>query len=298
MKNKTVTATLALFIVTALWGLTFPLIRGAVATISASSFVAWRFLFSIIVFLPFLIIKRNQISFRLLLAALIFGSLEALCYLCQTIGLQTISSAQSAFITAFSIVVAPFLAPLFAIGRPRLYDIFASAICLSGILVLTQANFSHLPVGVWWTLACALFYALSVNYLSYITNKIESSASFVGWQIVMGLPIPFLVWWGHSDSFASMFRVISGWPVAVWGALMFCALTTIITYTLQTRYQKYLSVGQFMLIYAFEPVFASVFGLLLGHEHLTWPLFVGGGLILSSFIFSHYAVARIRRLSA
>lgn len=282
-------AIIALFCVTAAWGLTFPLIRRAVGHISPYEFVVLRLLLSSLIFFPILFLKRKAISFNLMRCAFIFGSLEAGCYLTQTIGLQTIPSSESAFITALSVIIAPFLAPLFGLTKPCWYDYIGSVICLMGIFILTGADLTSLNPGVFWTLACAIFYALGVNYLTRVTGQINDNLSFVGLQLVLGLPFPVLS--------LAIPHAQSAWNTAAVVAITFCALSTITSYYLQTRFQRRLSVAQVMLIFAFEPVFACIFAFFLNNLQLTRHIYIGGAFVLASFLFSQLLHARADKVA-
>lgn len=277
-------AMIALFFVTAAWGMTFPLIRRAVGHINPNEFVLIRLLISTAIFSPVLWWKRKYISKKLLIAGFIFGSLEAACYLTQSIGIQTISSANSAFITALSVVIAPFLAPLFGLAKPRWFDIIAAGICITGIFILSGADLESMQSGVYWTLACAVFYALSVNYLSRVTKYITENLTFVGLQISLGLPLPIIA--------LSITGRSGHWHGIAIAAVTFCALSTLASYYLQTRFQRRLSVAQVMLIFAFEPIFATIFAMVINNEIPTRHTLIGGGFVIASFLFSQLLSSR------
>lgn len=286
MIMKQWSAIVGLLVVTILWGLTFPLIRRAVGYITPSEFVAIRLLLSALLFSPLLWLKKSDISPSLLWAGFIFGSLEAATYFCQTTGIQTISSSESAFITSLSVVIAPLLAPLFGLSKPTGRDWLALLGCLVGIFILTGARLTGLAVGVYWSLACALFYALSVNYLSRVTEKITHQVAFVGVQLVMGLPLPVMSW-----------VIIGGTGHFHWiavGVLLFCAMTTITSYYLQTRFQRRLPVSRVMMIYAMEPVFATIFGFWINGEAITHHMVAGGAIVVASFLLSQFFTSFVK----
>ena len=286
MVSKQWSAIMALLVVTILWGLTFPVIRRAVGYITPSEFVALRLLLSALLFSPILWLKRRDITPGLLWAGFVFGSLEAATYFCQTTGIQTISSSESAFITSLSVVMAPLLAPLFGLSKPTGRDLLAVLGCFVGIFILTGAQLGGMAVGVYWSLACALFYALSVNYLSRVTQSMTHGVAFVGVQLVMGLPLPMLSW-----------VVIGGTGHFHWiaiSALLFCAVTTITSYYLQTRFQRRLPVSRVMMIYAMEPIFATIFGYWVNGEAITRHMVVGGAIVVISFVLSQLTASFVK----
>ena len=60
----------------------------------------------------------------------IFGLLEGLSYFTQTISLQTISLGDAACITAFSVVVIPFLAAILKIDHLKYSAVLAALLCM------------------------------------------------------------------------------------------------------------------------------------------------------------------------
>ena len=264
MKQQTLQATIALFIVTIAWGITFPLIHDAISHITPVHFVLFRMFISAIVFSPILWIYRKQLRWPLIKATFFLGLFESCCYVCQTMGLQTTGSAHSAFITAYSVVLIPFLAPLFRLPKPTTFDYLSAIICSLGIIVLTGANL-HINQGDIWTLLCALSYALAVNTLQVITQHNYKPSNIVALQIAWCIPLPLTI-----SIFQATPLHIHTMTSSIVFALLFCSLaSTCLTFYLQSRYQKYLPVSRVAVIYAFEPVFATLFGYAINHEHFT-----------------------------
>ncbi|ETJ44986.1 DMT family permease, partial [human gut metagenome] len=58
----------------------------------------------------------------------------------------------------------------------------------------------------------------------------------------------------------------------------------IATMLLQTWAQRHLSATRTALMMTFEPVFASLFAIALGGEHLSARLLIGGGVILAATV--------------
>jgi drug/metabolite transporter (DMT)-like permease len=282
MKTET-KAIFALFAVTIAWGLTFPLIKASSNEISSGLFVALRFLISATIFLPMIIKEKIHHTYRLFKIAITFGSLEGASYLFQTIGLKTIDSSESAFITAFSVVLIPFLSPLFKLDKIRSNGIIASIICLLGIFILSGASFSNIKAGCIWTLGCATAYALSVVYLSYEMRRFDSdkivlnnTRILVFLQILFGIPIPLV-------STAVDKNILTFSPIVI-VALLFCAASTIFCYLIQTNYQKKINMNKVAVIYAFEPIFATFFGRVINGEAIYLHTILGGSLVIISFL--------------
>jgi len=77
--------------------------------------------------------------------------------------------------------------------------------------------------------------------------------------------------------------------VIFWVALIFCsAFGTVLTFYLQSKYQRYVPVTKAALIYAFEPVFATIFAFLLNKEMITGKMIIGGLLVLVGVLVMEY----------
>lgn len=277
-------AHVALFFVTLLWGLTFPLIKDAVSTISPSLFVVLRISIASVILLPFIIVYRKRTTFSMIKWTLLLGFLQSATYVFQSIGLETVSSANSAFLTAFSVVVVPFLALIFLRNKPRWYDFAATLLCLGGIFILTGANVFKMTGGDFWTLGCAFSYAFYVIALQVFSKKLdpEDTTLALGYQIVFSLILPLL-----TTSYKNFGIVFSGSVII---PVLFCSIfATCVVFYLQLRYQRYVSVSKAVLIYAFEPIFATIFGYVLNGEAIYWSTVIGGFLIIISFVLSEFA---------
>lgn len=270
-------STYILILVTAIWGMTFPLIENAVEFISPTSFVVIRMLLASLGFLPFIYSYLRHSTKLIFFGGLLLATLNSLTYLFQTAGLQTIPASRSAFITGFSVVLVPLFAPLFRLGFPKTIDIISAVICLLGLYILTGENVHHLSVGDLWSLACALTYALSVLSLQVIAKHTAENMllSFYTTALGVWIPLTFL----HHITIAE----INHWQVIL--AVIFCGLlaTSFVTY-LTTRYQKHIRVTRVALIYALEPVFATIFAFLFFGQPIGIATLIGGLLIFSSIV--------------
>jgi len=277
--KATTTATLYLFLVTVIWGLTFPLVHNAVAHIDPFLFVFLRFLLGAITLLPLVWVSIKKTETKLLMGSIILGIVNSAAYTTQTISLQTESAARVAFITGLCVILVPFFMPLFKLGKPRLLEIICALICLIGLYILTGANINNISVGDMWSLLCAFLFATAITYLQRLSLQVKNHKPLAFYQILFTAPLPLLF------SLHANYTVILRPSVII--ALLFCAIAaTSIAIYLQSKYQHFVSAPKAVLIYSLEPVFASVFGVILSDEILTREIIIGGLLILFSLALS------------
>jgi drug/metabolite transporter (DMT)-like permease len=271
----------ALLFVTVVWGLTFPLIGNAVQEIDPTLFVMVRFFLAAFALLPFILLSTGLVfSKELIGAGLILGALNAVSYVTQTIGLKTISSAEAAFITGISVVIVPFILPLFAMAKPTRKDILCSLLCLQGLFILTLQNGAvHFSTGSLWVLCCSVTAAFTIAYIQKASMRIKAAASLAFYQILFTavLLLPFNL----KASYAPL-----SLPSVMIG-IGFCSIiATSLVLWLQAKYQRYTTATRAAMIFCLEPIFASIFGYLINHEVVGYRVLIGGSLILSSILLS------------
>ncbi|MEM9243039.1 MAG: DMT family transporter [Pseudomonadota bacterium] len=278
MSNPVIKANSVLVLVTLIWGLTFPLIKLALAHVSPSTFTLFRFIFAALFFLPLLGFSLFNVNKSLLWVSLILAILNSGVYFSQAIGLQTITPSRSAFITGINVLLVPFLLPLFRLGRPTVVDIISTVCAFFGLYILTGASLKHLVIGDLWTLITAIFYALSIVVIQRLTPKVKNSYLLSFYQILFALPLLFgLTLADHTPS--------SWWHIHVIIALLFCSLcATVLSFYLQMQYQKQTTATQAALIYCLEPVFAAIFSHFISNDRISKQTLLGGCIILVSLV--------------
>lgn len=270
-------ANLYLTLATLMWGITFPLTRNALTEVDPFVFVSLRFALATLVLLPSAWILFHKTTKPVLWGSLIIGLLNAAAYLCQTIGLQTVHSARAAFITGASVIFVPFLAPLFKLDKPSIIDIVCAFIGLFGLYILLGITHLHISSGDLWVFLGAISFSLQITYLQRLNKDIGEYQLLAFYQLLFTVPFALLFTKGHSFSAALQPQALIG--------ILFCAVfATSLAYYLQNKYQKFTSAHKAALIFALEPVFASLFGILINHESLAKTTIYGGLLLLLSLI--------------
>lgn len=276
MKNST-TAILALTLVSAMWGLTFPLMHDVMSSVDSGLFVTIRLIIASAVLLPFIIFRFRHTNRFLIVGCIILAALNTATYLFQTKGLLTIPASRSAFITGISVVIVPFLMPLFRLGKPDTLAFISVAICLLGLYILTGANLHHLTIGDFWTLDCAISYGFFIVVMQIMSSRVKDYLLLCFFQVFFSVPLAL--------PFAAMVHLSAILKPEVIGTLVFCAVfATSIAIYLQGRYQQYVSAAQTALIFALEPVFATIFAYFINDADIGYSTIIGGVLVLFSVV--------------
>ena len=282
-------ANLYLALATLMWGVTFPLTRNALAEVDPFVFVSLRFVIATLVLLPLVYSIFYRATQPILLGSLIIGILNAVAYLCQTIGLETVSSARAAFITGSSVIFVPFIAPFFKLERPTHLDFVCGLLGFIGLYVLTDIRHLHINSGDFWVFIGAISFSFQITYLQRLTGVIQNYKLLAFYQVFFTVPFVSLLTKGHD--FSSVFQ-----PKAMIGILFCAVFATSFAYYLQNKYQKFTSAPKAALIFALEPVFASLFGFLINRELISKTTIYGGLLLLLS-LFLPSLVSMVRQSS-
>lgn len=276
-----------LVVVTLIWGVTFPLIRDALSQIDAHTFVFYRFLIALCSFGVILIFKRpKQWSKESVAWGVFLGILAGISYLTQSVGLQTVESGRAAFITGMNVVMVPFLAPLFKVGKLTAIDVGAALIALLGLYFLADPSAKGISLGDLWVLTCAIDYAFYVVMIQVYSKKKTFDSTTLAFLQIVGVFLvgTFSIPLAHKPFVHS---------TSVWTALLYCGtIASILPIWIQSKYQKDTTAQATALIFSLEPVFAAICGFFILHERMSMKGIFGAALILAAIAGSEWIKAR------
>ena len=268
-----------LILITLVWGVTFLLVQHALTTSGPLFFVGLRFAAAAIIVSLFSIRSLRGMTLFELKAGAFIGISIMLGYGLQTIGLQTIPSSQSAFITALYVPFVPLLQWLMLGRRPGLMPSLGIALAFTGLMLLSGPSGASLnfSAGEIATLISAVAIAAEIILISAYAGKVDvrrvtvvqlSTASILAFMMTVPTQeaAPDFSW------LLLLSAVGLGFASAVIQVAMNWA-------------QKSVSPTRATLIYAGEPVWAGIAGRLAGERLPVIALF-GAVLIVAAVIVS------------
>ncbi|HKR54714.1 MAG TPA: EamA family transporter [Gemmatimonadales bacterium] len=283
-------ADLLLVFTCAIWGLSFPTVKVALADASPLAFVAIRFMLGALILLPGTRLRPLP-SRGEWLAGLLLGALLGVGFATQAVGLAYTTASRSAFIVALSSVLAPLVA--FVVVRERLswWTVAALGLATAGIYFLTDPGAGGLNRGDWWTLITALVFGAQIVAVHELGLRFEIRRlvfiEIVVVAIGVGVAAPLL----EPVRFAVTTRSVL--------ALAYCGVAaTAVALLLQMRAQKDLSSGRAALLFCTEPVFASLASWLWLGERLSLTQWVGGAMIVVGMLVAEPKEAVSHQASA
>lgn len=278
----------ALTVVTAIWGWSFLLVKDAVAGYPVFPFLAVRFSLAALLVLPFFSHRLRALDRGALVGGVLMGAALFSGYAFQTTGLLFTSAANSGFITGLFVVLTPLFEAILLRRLPRLDLLGAVLLSTTGLALLSWRLGGGVNLGDLLSLCCAGVYAVHLLLTSYMARRHDTGVLV----IVQIATVALLAW---VFSIPALPRL---WPIPrpTWIAIVVTAIfATALAYFVQTTFQRYLSALQTALIFTLEPVFAGLFAVLLGGEHLGWRGLGGGALIVVGMLAGRRAEGRRSR---
>lgn len=270
---------IALVLVTMLWGSTFLIIHIAMQHSGPLFFVGLRF--TIAGLMALLLFRKHMAGITRLEvgAGIAIGCALFLGYFLQTEGLRTITSSQSAFITALYVPIVPLLQWAVLKRPPGLMSWIGVALAFSGLILLAgpEAGSLRFSPGEVATLAGAVAIAAEIILIGLFAKRVDSRRVTFVQLLTAGLV-----------SFALMPVMGESIPAFSWlwaGAAIGLGLASAIIQLTMNWAQKSVSPTRATVIYAGEPVWGGIVGRLAG-DRLPALALAGAALIVAGVLAS------------
>lgn len=274
-----------LVFITMLWGGTFLLVHNVMAVSGPMFFVGLRFAAAAL-FVGMVSARALQgLTLVELKAGLSIGVLIMLGYGLQTMGLQTISSSQSAFITALYVPFVPLLQWLILGRRPGLMPSLGIGLAFVGLMLLAgpQAGSLHMSEGELVTLVSAIAIAGEIILISRFAGRVDVRRVTVV-QLATASVLAFMMMLPTQESVPDFSWLLLSSAIGL--GLMSAVIQVAMNWA-----QKSVSPTRATLIYAGEPVWAGLVGRIAG-ERLPGLALLGGLLIVIAVVISELRVRR------
>ena len=268
-----------LILITMVWGVTFLLVQNALTSSGPLFFVGLRFAAAAVMVALFSLRSLRGITLFELKAGMFIGVAIMLGYGLQTIGLQSIPSSQSAFITALYVPFVPLLQWLVLGRRPGLMPSLGIMLAFAGLMLLSGPSGASLnfSCGEIATLISAVAIAAEIILISAYAGKVDVRRVTVV-QLSTASILAFILTVPTQEAVPDF-----SWLLLI-SAVGLGAASAVIQLAMNWA-QKSVSPTRATLIYAGEPVWAGIAGRLAG-ERLPGIALLGAVLIVAAVIVS------------
>ena len=281
---------MVLVFITMLWGGTFLLVHNVMTVSGPMFFVGLRFAAAALFVGLASARALSGLTFTELKAGVLIGASIMLGYGLQTMGLQTISSSQSAFITALYVPFVPLLQWLVLGRRPGLMPSIGICLAFVGLMLLAgpEGGALHFSEGEVVTLVSAVAIAAEIILISRFAGQVDVRRVTVV-QLATASLLAFLMIVPTQERLPDF-----SWLLLL-SALGLGAMSAVIQVAMNWA-QKSVSPTRATLIYAGEPVWAGIVGRIAG-ERLPGIALIGGLLIVIAVVVSELKIRRNRESS-
>ncbi|MHB8735795.1 MAG: DMT family transporter [Terriglobales bacterium] len=284
MKPRRAIADLLLVAVTAVWGLTFVMVKQALQDASPLVFNAVRMTLATGLLAAIYGHHLRQIERRVWIAGAMLGLLMATGYAFQTLGLSLTTPAKAGFITGLSVVLVPLFTAVGMRRNPRWSAWLGTAVATLGLYLLAfsgAVEVGGINRGDVLVLACAVAFAGHIYALGHFSTAhafqplAVLQVGFAG--LFTWLAVPVQPYYFHGST-------------RLWTALVVTAvLATALAFTVQAWAQQFVSATHAALLFTLEPVFACAASYVWEHERLHPRQAVGSVLILVAIVVTELA---------
>ena len=276
--NKKFTAQIGLLFITIIWGLTFVIIKAALNDAPPFSFAALRF--GLATLITFLIVNKNIITITKneIIGGILCGFFLFLGYAFQNFGLMNTTATKSAFITSVSVLIVPLLLVAMDIQKVKLRIWLAVVLATLGLYLLILPG-GGINIGDVITFGCAVSFALHIIAQDNYLKKEIQLLPFICIQLAFVTLISFF----NAQVFEPEAIIWSG--RLTFAIIITGVFATLIAFLIMLWAQKILNPSETAIIFAIEPVTATLFAMVFAGEILGLLGWIGGGLVCLAVVY-------------
>ena len=279
-----------LFAAAFFWGASFLLMKNALDSIPTGYLIAIRFTAGAP--LAALVCWKRWKSFtpdylwRGGLAGLtLFG-----VYWAQTVGLETTTPSNNAFLSAVYCVIVPFMAWALFRTRPDRYNVTAALLCLTGVGFVSLTEELTISTGDLFTLLGAVFCAANIIAVSRLGQGKDVMLFTVAQLAAVALYAWVLALTTETFDFSALAR-----PQVLGPMLYLCVMATAVCMALMNIGLVWSEPAPAAVILSLEAVFGVILAVIFYGDPLTPRLLIGFGLIFVGVLCSETKFAFVRK---
>jgi drug/metabolite transporter (DMT)-like permease len=294
MKLKTnLGADAAILLTTLVWGSTFAVARDILDAWPPLAYLALRMPMAALLFaalFPRQVFGANRAAWR---AGATLGLLIGVAFVGQTVGLVFTTPAKSAFVSGITTPLIPVIAYLLFRARPSRENLAGVVLASAGgALILAPAGAGRVNTGDLITLGTTVLFATHVSLMSVYARRFDIR-QLSALQIVVAAALTLSAWLLLRAYFAlggltppALAREVAplSWSTPiVWQLAYLSTVATVGVFLIWTWGQARMSATHAAVIFSLEPVFATLFAVLLrGSAEWTGGRATAGALLVVS----------------
>lgn len=266
-----------LTLTTLLWGGSFVFTKLGIRDFPPVTFMTLRFAGAALLMAAVCARRLPQLTLAVTARGALIGTALAAANLMFVIGISGTTVSRAGFLNNLFVLIIPLLS--FLLWRTRLEagTLFGVLLAASGLAQLAEGGIEGFNRGDLFSTICALF--ISVHILS--VTKLMGDAEV---RLVTFIQFVAVALWGCIALFFTPTVAFHPGPLAFL-SLAYCIIfPTVIAFTLQNTWQRFINPTQAGLLYTLDPVWSLLGGLIFLHEELSNKEWLGCALLFSAVL--------------
>jgi drug/metabolite transporter (DMT)-like permease len=265
--------------VTVLWGSTFVVTKAVVHEVAPFAYLTLRFGLAAVLLL---LVYGRRIRRAALIDGAVLGFLNSGGLVLQVLGQSYTTASKSAFITSLNTPLTPVVALLLYRARPSRPQLVAVLLATMGLGLLTwPGGGARWNVGDLSTVGCAVLYAFTIVQLARRTpghevmtlTAVQVASAAVFFALFLGMSQTAIAIWGPARLPELLRAEALGFHPSphAWVEMVYLSLAcTLVTFAGQTWAMARMSATHAAIVFALEPVFATLMAIGLDGA-AEWP---------------------------
>ncbi len=279
-----------LFAAAFFWGASFLLMKNALDSIPTGYLIAIRFtagapLAALVCWKRWKRFTPDYLWRGGLAGLTLFG-----VYWAQTVGLETTTPSNNAFLSAVYCVIVPFMAWALFRTRPDRYNVTAALLCLTGVGFVSLTEELTISTGDLFTLLGAVFCAANIIAVSRLGQGKDVMLFTVAQLAAVALYAWVLALTTETFDFSALAR-----PQVLGPMLYLCVMATAVCMALMNIGLVWSEPAPAAVILSLEAVFGVILAVIFYGDPLTPRLLIGFGLIFVGVLCSETKFAFVRK---
>jgi len=214
------------------------------------------------------------------------AALLGIGFVLQTVGLQDLNPAVSAFLTSLMVIFTALLGRVFFKHKLRPSLIFGVALATIGAGFISGPPQLHFGWPEWLTVGGAFIFAANILAVDHYTKKLDAlklTWTSLVWMTAIALAVlGFGILQSVNQIALFQLAVDPGFLIPTGLCAVFA---TVLAFSLMNRFQKSVSPVRAAILYSLEPVWTTGLMLVLGWSGLNgWVVFGGGALLAGNLV--------------
>lgn len=306
-RSLRVRATVALFLVSIVWGFTFLWMKQAVdamervagpghAVAGSALFLVLRFGLAAALLAAFVPASRRNLDARVWRGGAWLGGLLVAGFVLQMVGLGDVTPAVSAFLTSLYVLFLAVITAFVERRLPRAGFALGAVLATAGAaLVRGRPEIAQWRLGELLTVGASIAFAVHILATDRVTKRVAA----------MPVTLTMFVWVALGGVALFAIESARGAGVDAEGIVDLCrdpeflaplllttVFGTVIALGLMNLYQREVDPVRAAIVYALEPIWAALIGVHAGADEVTRWLVLGGALLLVGNLVAELAGRR------